>query len=204
MSGRSLRTVVFVAFVTLVLAPLSADPITGAVSIGSSDIAGEGGGLDPSLNSSEAGFFAPPANDVCSGAVVIPDGPYPILSAVTSGVDQATGAGDPIDSCSPNPVENGVWYRWTPSVSGQYTITTRAGATATTDGDGVMAVFTSTGGCGGTFTQLAGGCNDDACHPLGPSTISGLTFVGGTTYYLLLSHYPAASGGGPPILQYQV
>ena len=78
----------------------------------------------------DSSLFAPPANDVCSGAIVIPDGPYPVTSAVTAGVDQATGAGDPLNSCSPPPIENGVWYKWTPAVGGAYSISSCTGVTS--------------------------------------------------------------------------
>ena len=37
---------------------------------------------------------APPTNDNCPGALVIPDGPYPVKSAITKNVGQAT-SGDP-------------------------------------------------------------------------------------------------------------
>lgn len=159
---------------------------------------------DPEKLTEAAALVLAPANDGCGGALVIPDGPYPVLSPITTAADTATGSGDPTNSCSPSPVENGIWYTWTPATTGQYTLTTCAGTTATTDGDGVLAVFTSTGGCAGSFTQVAGACNDDACHYLGPSTVYGVTFLGGVTYYILASHYPTASGGGSPIQQYQI
>lgn len=156
------------------------------------------------VDSGNEAFLVPPPNDTCGGAIVIPDGPYPVLSAVTTSVNQATGTGDPAGSCSPAPIENGVWYKWTPAVGGAYTITTCSTSTATTDGDAVLAVFTSSGGCGGPFVQVSGACNDDACHPLGPSTISGVAFLAGTTYYILASHYPSASGGGGIVSQFQI
>jgi len=142
-----------------------------------------------------------PSNDGCTGATPIPDGPYPVLSAVTTGVDTASSDGDPQPSCIAASSENGVWYTWTPSATQVYTLSTCADATGTNPGDGVLAVYTSAG-CGTPFSEI--GCDDDGCASYGPSVIGPQLFQGGVTYYILASHYPVASGGGAPITQYQI
>jgi hypothetical protein len=147
--------------------------------------------------------FAPPVNDTCGGALVIPDGPYPVCSATTSGMLEATDAGDPVtpSGCigAGNETHNGIWYTWTPSVTGFYKVfDCSAGAcsgagTASAPGDGVLAIYTSAGGCAGPFTNVQ--CSDDNCG--GAAGVHGsviANFTAGTTYYILDSFWsgPAA------------
>src|SRR5439155_7413490 len=94
------------------------------------------------------------------------------------------------------------WYVWTPWTTACYTISTCAGSTATNPGDGVLAIYTSSGRCGGPFVQV--GCDDDGCGDLAPSIVGPQIFTAGTPYYILASHYPIANGGGAPITQYQI
>ena len=81
--------------------------------------------------------LAPPTNDLCSGAEVIPGaGPFPYLTAVTSDITDATATGDPpLPSCQTN-VSRSIWYTFTPATNGDYTISSCAdGPTATTVDD---------------------------------------------------------------------
>ena len=131
-----------------------------------------------------------PANDVCSGAVTIPpSGPFPHLTAITD-LMLATSNGDPPPpSCQSN-LTSSIWYRFTPSTSGVYRISTCAEETGSTIIDSVMAVYRSAG-CGGPFVQVA--CDDDACGLL--ASLSASLFAG-TNYWIVVWSYDA---GGPPI-----
>src|SRR5262245_17763758 len=104
--------------------------------------------VQPQPNSS----LAPPANDECAGATVIPDGPYPVCSAITTGILDATDTGDPrvTGTCSGNfNSRNSIWYTWTPSVTAFYKIITcpggncGPGTTLTEPGDGILHVYTA-------------------------------------------------------------
>jgi len=128
--------------------------------------------------------------------LTIPDGLYPVLSPITTSADEATDAGDPAFSCAST--EQAVWYTWTPAVTASYSFRTCSAQTATTDGDGVLAIFTSTGGCDGPFTQVA--CNDDGCRLGDPSLINFMPLTGGVTYYILAAHFPGPS----QITQFQI
>lgn len=106
-------------------------------------------------------YGAAPTNDLCSGAQVIPaSGPFPFYSGITADVSGATTNGDPaVPSCVASGATRSIWYRFTPSASGFYTLSV-SDDTATTVPDTVMALYGSGGSCAGPFTQIA--CNDDA------------------------------------------
>jgi len=139
---------------------------------------------------------AAPANDNCTGAVVIPGtvspgSPFfgPVVS-ITSASN--TGEASLTNSCQPV-VSRGLWYRFTPMNSGFYTISTCAGAT--TVDDTVMAIYTSGGGCNGPFAQVA--CNDDLCGPSGLQAAITASLLADSTYYIVVWQYdttPPVSG----------
>lgn len=136
--------------------------------------------------------LAAPANDLCSGAETIPGaGPFPILTSVTLDITDASLIGDPpTPSCQTcdGGVSRSIWYVFTPTTSAAYTISSCADATtATTVDDSVIAVYTSTGGCGGTFTPVPQGCDDDACVSENlQAVVSNLQLTAGTTYYIVV------------------
>jgi hypothetical protein len=147
-------------------------------------------------------LVAPP-NDQCAGAEVINGaGPFPVFSTVTADVTDATTTGDPAaPSCQTN-TSRSIWYRFIPSTTATYTISTCAfDGTATTVDDTIMAIYTSsTGACGGTFTELptggiTDGCGDDECvsETLQASVMTTLT--GGTTYFIVVWEFDAT----PPL-----
>jgi peptidase C25-like protein len=146
---------------------------------------------------------APPANDTCAGAELIPtSGPFPHLTAVTD-TTMATSAGDPPSpSCpfTPFTLSRSIWYSFTPSVTAQYTFSSCAGTpTGTTVVDTVMAIYTSTGGCGGTLTELPGGiftdgCDDDSCAVEALQAVITTQLNAGTTYFIVMSEF----GSNPP------
>ena len=95
-----------------------------------------------------------PSNDTCAGALPISP-TLPACSAVVADITDATTTGDPtLPSCQTN-VSRSVWFTFTPSSTGYYRITTCAdqGAATTVD-DTVMAIYTSSGGCAGPFTEI--------------------------------------------------
>jgi uncharacterized repeat protein (TIGR01451 family) len=136
---------------------------------------------------------APPANDTCATAQVIPAaGPFPYLTPVTPDITDATIAGDPPAPTCQTDVSRSIWYTFTPSVSGLYTISSCTDApTATTVTDTVMGIYTSTGGCSGPFTQLpttntTRGCDDDTCSSQALQAVITTELAAGTTYYVVV------------------
>lgn len=138
-------------------------------------------------------WAAPPMNDKCPGAEVIPPaGPFPHLSSVVEDLGQATTTGDPFPSCV-NSFSRGIWYSFTPSATAEYRISTCSPPTATTVYDTVLAVYTSSNGtCNGSMIQIANGCGDDECDKRSAVTA---TLNAGTTYYIVASKW---GGGAPP------
>src|ERR1041384_5342598 len=124
----------------------------------------------------------PPTNDLCSGAIVVPDaGPFPYASPL-SDLAAASTNGDPaLPSCSGS-VSRSPWYKFPPAASALYAFSVGRD-TATTVSDTVMAVYLAggAGGCGSTLTEIA--CNDDASD-----FRSGLatSLTKNRTYYILV------------------
>ncbi len=143
---------------------------------------------------------APPANDDCAGAEVIPGGgPFPILTAVTADITEATRNGEPpAPSCQTN-ISRTIWYTFAPATTAIYTISSCADApTATTVDDTVMAVYTSTAGCAGPFTQIptaggSAGCDDDSCASEDNQAVVISELTAGTTYYVVVSLFGTAA-----------
>src|SRR6185503_13583924 len=132
--------------------------------------------------------LAPPANDTCGGAQVVPAaGPFPYLSTAVN-LLEATNTGDPsIDCAYLGLYSRGVWYRFAPTQGGIYTFSTCAGgAPGTTRTDTVLGVFTLSGACGTGSSQLA--CNDDGvcAAPLNRQSSVTMALTAGTTYYVLV------------------
>ena len=124
----------------------------------------------------------PPANDQCAGAIALTDStPYSMNTG------SATSTGDPIPICGSG-VSNGVWFTFTPSMSGVVSI-----YTCGSDYDTVVQVYTGT--CASP-AQVAGGCNDDSGLCSSGNRQSYVRFIGsaGTTYRILVDGYDGASG----------
>jgi hypothetical protein len=138
---------------------------------------------------------APPRNDDCANAEVIPgNGPFPYMTAVVN-INAATTTGDPtLLSCS-DFVANSVWYTFTPVATAVYTVSTCSDApTATTVRDTVMAIFTSSGGCPGATNEImeacsSQGCADDSCGPGGLQAALTTTLLADTRYYIVVWRY---------------
>jgi hypothetical protein len=137
---------------------------------------------------------APPANDDCSGAIVIPDGTFPLvvppvnaLDATPQGVDDG---GLIPAACNASGTDYTVWYSFTPSVTALYTFTTcpAAGASGYVL-DPVIAVLQSSDDtCDGTMTSLA--CNDSSiCASPGDHARVQVVLTAGATYYMIVGHW---------------
>jgi hypothetical protein len=133
---------------------------------------------------------APPTNDTCVSAITIPaSGPFPYLTS-TQDVSFATTTGDPpLPSCDTN-VSHSTWYKFTPSVTTMYEISTCTN-TATTAQNTVMAVYTSanaTNPCAGPLIEiptdgLSMGCDGGSC---GGQAVVTTQLSSGTTYYIVV------------------
>ena len=129
---------------------------------------------------------APPLNDACSAAEVIPGGaPFPRFSSITPDVSAATIVGDapaPTD-CYPGTISRSIWYQFTPTASGFYVLS--VDDTETTVPDTLMGLYTSAGGCAGPFVKYA--CNDDAFGSINPrQSAIGTNLTANTPYYIVV------------------
>lgn len=142
---------------------------------------------------SSVAMAAPPTNDKCPGAEVIPAaGPFPHLSTLIPDLGQATTSGDATPSCVTT-FSRGVWYSFTPTVTAEYQISTCNPSTGTTIFDSVLSVYTSSNGtCSGVMMEVLNGCSDDEC---GKRSAVFLTLTAGTTYYIIASKWGT---GAPP------
>ena len=136
---------------------------------------------------------APPSNDDPAGAELVPTaGPFPYYSAVTPDITDATITGEPVPGCAFNgSFSRSIWYVFTPPYNTQYVVATDV--SGTTVPDTVLAIYTSTGGAGGPFTQVA--CDDDGGAGLQSRLTTSLT--ANTTYWIQVSKFgtaPPASG----------
>lgn len=174
---------------------------------------------EPSRDDSGAAQLQPlsvPPNDLCVGAELIPaSGPFPYTTGAYDVTDAGT-AGDPSAPSCQADVSRSIWFKFTPTTTGNFTFATCSdGPTATTLPDTVLAVYASTGSCAG-LTEVSGGCDDDSCvSGEQQSVISALGLTGGATYYVVAWQFGTAppspgsatvqllvsentSGGAPP------
>ena len=150
-------------------------------------------GAIPPRPLTEVGSLAAPANDLCSGAAVVPaGGPFPYLSPVVDLTDATTAGDPPTPSCQAD-VSRSAWFSFTPAATAAYTFSVCSDApTATTVEDTVLAIYSAAGTCAG-LAELGGGCDDDACGAVGlQSTLSQVTLNAGTTYYIVAWSYGTA------------
>lgn len=117
----------------------------------------------------------PPPNDFCAGAIVLT-----ASATTTQNTFFATSTGDPVTSCSNG--LNGVWFEFTPTISGRHTISTFGSSF-----DTVLTIYT--GGCG---LPIEIACNDD----FGGTTRSQVSpiLTAGTTYHAMVSGFDGAKG----------
>jgi hypothetical protein len=125
-----------------------------------------------------------PVNDDCSGAIPVGLGANPGGCGTFSNAMASTSAGyAPI--CTT--ISSDVWYSFTPTTSGAYTIDTNTptGCTAGTETDTVVAVYTS---CGAA-TPIA--CDDDAGTGLLSMVSTGL--CANQTYFIRVGSFGSQS-----------
>lgn len=128
---------------------------------------------------------APPSNDsVFTPLPAPPLGTFPFDNTfATTGAEGQSEA-----AClfaGSTAIEKDVWFTWTPSVTGGYTIQT-CGQTAV---DTKMAIYQASGPPLGAALD----CNDDAC---GQRSILTVSAVGGTTYMIQVGVPVGGQGGG--------
>ncbi len=114
---------------------------------------------------------APPANDMCNNAMLMVNG-----VTYSTNTIYATSIGDPVPSCSPG-LGRGVWYSYTPTVSGPVGVTTCGSSFQT-----ALAVYTGT--CG-AWTEVA--CSQSSGAYCNSDYNADINFYGlaGTNYYIL-------------------
>jgi hypothetical protein len=128
----------------------------------------------------------PPANDqVCNATELVLD-----AALVSGNNDYATVTGEPGTACYST--SNTVWYKYTPSVSGNVQFTLGAGPSGDTL-NSWLSVFTASGNCPSSLTlvdntaSIFGGCRYyHAPANKNPAVWSGF-LQAGTTYYFRLS-----------------
>jgi hypothetical protein len=137
---------------------------------------------------------APPPNDVCAGAELIPaNGPFPHLTVIRD-ISSATTNGDPAaPSCityDPTNLTRSVWYLFTPAASGRYLISSCSDApTATTVDDTVMAIYAAPNRCAGPMVQINGGCDDDTCGRSGFQAAITANLAATSNYFIVVWRY---------------
>jgi len=128
-----------------------------------------------------ASLAAPPPNDGCNGAEVIPaDASFPYFTTLIPDVREATGRDDPSPICTSN-ANHSVWYRFSPTNSAHYTCSVGTDS-GTTLPDTDIAVYESpTANCGGDLTLLA--CKEDEAGLLAAARTN---LVEGKTYFIVV------------------
>jgi hypothetical protein len=138
--------------------------------------------------------LAPPSNDTCAGATIIPAaGPFPVTTTAVDVTDATVGGDPPTPSCFiSGSLNRSIWYRFTPSATATYTLTTcQNDGAATTLADPIMAIYTSTGGCAGPFTEVpttgpTDGCSDDDCVSLAFQPVITTQLNAGVQYFIVI------------------
>ena len=132
-----------------------------------------------------------PTNDTCAGAFNIPGaGPFPFYSPVMD-ISSATSTGESaalLDALCSSPVSRGIWFKFRPLSNAFFTVTTLA--PATTVNDTVLAIYTSTGGCGNSFAIVA--CNDDISEGVEFKSSVTPELLADTDYYIVAWKYNIA------------
>ncbi len=136
---------------------------------------------------------APPPNDTCNGAEIIPsNASFPYLTAITD-ISEATSYQDPpTPSCVFGDVSHSIWYKFIPRDTAFYTISSCTDApTGTSVPDTVMAIYNSTVGCAGATNELPSngtslGCDDDSCGPGFTQASITTQLLLGNTYFIVV------------------
>jgi uncharacterized repeat protein (TIGR01451 family) len=147
--------------------------------------------------------LAPPANDECEGAVVIPSGSLPVVTAPISMLEATpVDVDEGVFPCAAT--DRSLWFSFSPVATGAYTITTCQGngAPLSTVYDTVLAVFDSSAGVCPSAASLA--CADSpGCSgpppgaPYNDQASTSAVLVAGNTYFIVAGHWAddIAAGG---------
>jgi len=130
-------------------------------------------------------YIAPPANNLCSGAVTITCG-----NTYSGSLIGTTGTGNPGAGCGSGPATtNGAWYHFVGDGSDVTVSTCALGTTEDTE----VNVY-SAPACGGPYTCI-GGNDDDAACTFASTLASTYTFTSvlGTNYYIYVTTYSFGS-----------
>lgn len=121
-----------------------------------------------------------PPNDFCAGAEEIPStGPFPWWTTNRNG-HLATNFSDPAaPTCGSG--QRSLWYKFRPATGGNYIIATCTNNTTTKVFNTIMAVYSSSGGCEGTLTELR--CNPGFC---GTAAAVIMNLTPNTDYYIVV------------------
>lgn len=125
-------------------------------------------------------------HDDCANAIQVPLGAEPVLSS-TAGA--STNVSEPVPACWLTAPSGTVWFQFTTTTAGLYTITTDNG-TGIYETDTQLELYSGT--CGSLMSL---GCNED-----GGSTSNALAgqvtanLAAATTYYVMVDVYGAAEG----------
>ncbi|MGD8813649.1 MAG: C1 family peptidase, partial [Anaerolineales bacterium] len=123
--------------------------------------------------------FPPPINDIMADAIVIEAVPY---TNMQSTINATLEVDEPETQCGWNN-EASVWYRFTPSSSGTFSVDTFG-----SDYDTVLHVYEDLGG--GSLELM--GCNDDSVDEQSKAVFSASL---GSSYLIGITHYGEGSGG---------
>ncbi|MBQ0787408.1 MAG: T9SS type A sorting domain-containing protein [Oceanihabitans sp.] len=140
-------------------------------------------GTTPTITVSGEVTPAPPTNDTCLNATVLPVTIGASCTTASYTTINATNSGEST-SCGGYAGSADIWFEITVPASGELNIETTAGALT----DGVMAIYS--GACG-TLTQIA--CDDDTNGSMPELNLTGLT--PSETLYLLFWEYNGDNNG---------
>lgn len=135
-----------------------------------------------------AALAAPPINDDCSHAWVIPgSGPFPYLGPAFEITDAST-IGDPttLPACQTNVVRS-IWYSFTPTNAEFYTFSTCPDET--TVADTVVALYTNALGCAAPDNFSLVACADDSSGGCLTKAVLTAALVANTPYYIVVWQY---------------
>jgi len=184
---KRLVTLVALVFSVLAISFAGNMPVAGATSSSAIQRAESADQRSPAL-------VTPPVNDDFANATII--GTIPFMVDGLDTTDATTQVNDPATSCGSTDVpqqSHSVWFRYTPSDTGNHNINT-----LDSDYDTVLAVWT---GSWGALNEQ--GCNDDDGAFL--TSALNISLQSGTTYYIEAMSYGDDVGGslnlavaGPP------
>ena len=140
-------------------------------------------------------FAAPPANDDCVNAEVLPGAaPFPPHNTSVDATDATFDSTDPLLSCNAGGGGDGnqtVWYQYTPVASGLVDFNTLGSTRA--DGNELDTAH-------GAYTGSCGALVQVACVDVGLTDHLNMEVEAGTTYHIKVGQFADASDAGTVVL----